>query len=95
MEKNYYVYIMASRSGVLYVGVTDNLVRRVFEHKNGLIEGFTRKYRVKKLVYFEQTNDILIAIEREKQIKRWRREKKINLIKVMNSKFRDLSGDWK
>jgi putative endonuclease len=94
MEKYYYVYIMASKSGVLYVGATNDLVRRVFGHKKELIKDFTKKYRVKKLVYFEQTSDILSAIGREKPLKKWRREKKINLVKMKNSAFRDLSEDW-
>ena len=89
-EYQYFVYIMASKSGVLYIGVTNDLQRRALEHKQGLIEGFTKKYRCKKLVYYKETDDISAAIEREKQLKRWRREKKINLIKTINPSFRDL-----
>lgn len=92
MQKNYCVYIMASESGTLYTGVTNNLERRVYEHKNELIDGFTKKYKCKKLVYFETSNDIRSAIEREKQIKKWRREKKEFLIKTLNPQWKDLAG---
>jgi putative endonuclease len=83
---------MASESGTLYTGVTNNLERRVYEHKNELIDGFTKKYKCKKLVYFETSNDIRSAIEREKQIKKWRREKKEFLIKTLNPQWKDLAG---
>jgi len=89
-EREYYVYIMSSISGVLYIGVTNNLQRRVLEHKEGVIDGFTKKYHCTLLVYFEHCDEIIVAIEREKQLKKWRREKKINLIKTLNSAFRDL-----
>jgi putative endonuclease len=73
--KEYYVYILTSkRNGTLYIGVTDNLVRRVYEHKSGLMEGFSKKYSVKTLVYYESTNDIEEAILREKRMKKWNRE---------------------
>jgi putative endonuclease len=75
---------------VIYVGVTDNLERRVFEHKNKLIDGFTKKYNAKKLIYFEYTNNINAAINRKKEIKKWRREKKNNLIESMNPKWKEL-----
>jgi len=92
--KDYYVYIMASKKdGVLYVGVTDDLKRRVFEHKNSMVEGFTKKYFVKKLVYFEQTNDTKSAIYREKQIKRWKRDWKIEMIEKINPRWRDLYNE--
>ena len=81
---------MSSISGVIYVGITNNLKRRVFEHKEGLIEGFTKKYQVKKLVYFEATNNVEVALNREKEIKKWRREKKLALIKSLNPALRDL-----
>ena len=72
--KNYYVYILASkRNGTLYIGVTNDLVKRIYEHKNNLVDGFTKKYGVHRLVYYEETRDSLRAIEREKQIKRWKR----------------------
>ncbi len=93
-EKQYYVYILASRkNGTLYVGVTNDLLRRVYEHKNDLIEGFTKKYKVHKLVYYEEINDVRIAIQREKRIKKWKREWKINLIEKLNSKWGDLYYD--
>jgi putative endonuclease len=82
---------MSSISKTLYIGVTNNLARRVKEHKEGLIKGFSSKYKTYKLVYFEHTDDISIAIEREKQLKKWRREKKVSLIEKDNSKWIDLS----
>jgi len=92
--KTYYVYILASKKdGVLYVGVTDNLVRRTYEHKNNLVEGFTSKYFVYKLIYFEETSDINSAIAREKQIKRWKRNWKIELIEKENPEWNDLYDD--
>ena len=79
MGKTYYVYLLTNwNNKVMYIGVTSNLERRVYEHKNKLVEGFTQKYNVNKLVCFESTNDVLAAIEREKQIKKWRREKKVS-----------------
>jgi putative endonuclease len=88
---NYYVYILASKkNGVLYTGVTNNLVKRVFEHKENLVEGFTKKYFVHKLVYFESTNSIESAIAREKQIKDWHRQWKIDLIEEKNPDWKDL-----
>jgi putative endonuclease len=88
---SYFVYLMTNTSGTLYTGITNNLERRVFEHKNHLIEGFTRKYNINKLVYFEETTDVTVAISREKQIKGWKREKKIALIKSINPDWEDLS----
>jgi putative endonuclease len=90
----YHVYIMASASGVLYTGVTNFLERRVLEHKQKIVEGFTKKYDVTRLVYYEPHTQIKAAIGREKQIKSWRREKKLALIRSMNPKFRDLSEDF-
>ena len=75
----------------LYIGVTNNIVKRSFEHRAGLIEGFTKKYKLKKLVYIEEYNDIKLAIVREKQLKNWHRDWKLNLIKAVNPKFDDLS----
>lgn len=92
--KDYYVYIMTNRSGTLYIGVTNDLLRRVYEHKNKLIPGFTTKYNIDRLVYFESTGDIESAIAYEKKIKGWIRSKKINLIKEQNPKWIDLSEDW-
>ena len=95
MKKTYAVYIMTNYSETsLYVGVTSNLPKRVWEHKNKVVEGFTEKYNVDKLVYFETTDSIESAIKREKQLKNWHREWKINLIKEKNPDFRDLSLDW-
>jgi putative endonuclease len=89
--RDYYVYIMSNRTHVLYIGVTNDLCRRVEEHRAGTLGGFTSKYKLRRLVYFEHTNDIRGAIEREKQLKNWRREKKIALIERMNPKWSDLS----
>ncbi|NTU98089.1 MAG: GIY-YIG nuclease family protein [Chlorobiaceae bacterium] len=89
---DYYVYILASKMhGTLYTGITNNLERRVFEHKVKLIDGFTKKYSVDKLVYFESCMDVKDAIVREKQIKGWKREKKIALIESSNPGWEDLS----
>lgn len=92
--KTYYVYIMASDSGTLYVGMTSNLKRRVYEHKTGAIAGFTCEYHVKKLLYVETFKMASGAIHREKQIKAWRREKKINLIDMANPAWDDLAFGW-
>ena len=90
-NKTYYVYIMASkRNGTLYVGVTNDLIRRVYEHKTNVGEGFTEKYRVHKLVYWEQSDDVESAIQREKQLKRWNRQWKIALIEEQNSNWEDM-----
>src|SRR3990167_6237849 len=87
----YYVYILASqRNGTLYVGVTNDLVKRIYEHKNNLVEGFTKEYNIHKLVYFEDTNDISTAIEREKKLKNWKRKWKIDLIEKSNPQWKDL-----
>ncbi len=91
LDRSYFVYILASRRhGTLYVGVTNDLVRRVFEHNSDVIEGFTKKYGVKTLVWFERTDSIEAAIEREKQIKSWNRAWKIELIEKTNRTWRDL-----
>jgi putative endonuclease len=92
--KQYYVYILTSKSGTLYTGMTNNLERRVQQHQQKIIEGFTSKYNVTRLVYYETYNNVRDAIAREKQIKSWRRSKKITLIKTMNPKWRDLSEGW-
>ncbi|NHZ85744.1 MAG: GIY-YIG nuclease family protein [Planctomycetia bacterium] len=95
MEKSYYVYILASkRNGTLYTGVTNNLERRIYEHKNNLIEGFTKKYSVHKLVYYEETNDINEALLYEKRIKKWNRTWKIRLIEQDNPGWKDLAESW-
>lgn len=93
MEKQYGVYILTNKlNTVLYVGVTSNLDRRVYEHKNKLIQGFTSRYNLNKLVYYELFSSPQDAISAEKKIKGWTRLKKINLIKQFNPDFRDLSG---
>ena len=92
-DQAYFVYIMASESGTLYVGYTSDLQKRVHEHKEGLVKGFTKKYACHKLVYYESSEDRFGALEREKQLKRWRREKKQNLIKTMNPTWKDLSDE--
>ena len=87
----YYVYILANkRNGTLYVGVTNDIKRRVYEHKNNLVEGFTKKYHLHTLVYFEETSDIKSAIEREKQLKVWKRSCKLQLIENTNPDWQDL-----
>jgi len=90
----YYVYILTNRSKTIYTGVTNDLQRRLYEHRNKMIPGFTSKYRIDKLVYFEETNDIEVAIAREKQIKGWLRAKKIALIESINPQWEDLSKEW-
>ena len=92
--KQYYVYIMTNRSGTLYTGVTNDLRRRVWQHKQKLVEGFTKRYNIMRLVYFEETPDVNAAIAREKQIKSWRREKKVALIQSGNPGWKDLSEGW-
>lgn len=91
--KNYYVYIMGNIRPTLYIGVTNDLTRRVYEHKHGLMEGFTKKYGLKKLLYFEVFDQIDDAISREKQLKHWRREWKLNLIKKTNPTLKDLYSE--
>ena len=92
--KAYYVYIMASkRNGTIYVGSTSNLVRRAYEHRQGLVEGFTKKHGVNRLVHFEQTTNARAAIQRERTIKHWRRAWKIALIEETNPQWRDLYED--
>ncbi|MDH3901063.1 MAG: GIY-YIG nuclease family protein [Gammaproteobacteria bacterium] len=89
-----YVYIMASqRNGTLYIGVTSNLIKRIYEHKNNCAEGFTKKYDVHCLVYYEETPDIVSAITREKQIKKWNRQWKIELIENNNPEWNDIYSD--
>ena len=78
----------------MYVGVTNNLERRIYEHKNKMVKGFTKKYNVSKLVYFEETQDVIAAIEREKEIKRWRRQKKDQLVNSSNPIWKDLRLEW-
>jgi len=93
-ERSYYVYIMASgKNGTLYIGVTNDLIRRVYEHKNNTIKGFTQRYKVHHLVHFEDTNEISEAIKREKQLKWWNRKWKLRLIEETNPDWRDLYDD--
>jgi putative endonuclease len=94
VEKLYFVYLLTNKNNnVLYVGLTNHLQRRVYEHKNKLVEGFTCKYNVDKLVYYETTSDVKAAIDREKEIKKWRREKKNMLIEQRNPEWIDLSSN--
>ena len=94
MSDQYYIYILASRrNGTLYIGVTSDLIKRVYEHKNNLVGGFTKKYNVHRLVYYEKTEDISSAIMREKRIKKWKRTWKIELIEKSNPEWRDLYFD--
>ena len=93
-DKVYYVYILTNKyNKVLYVGITNDLIRRTYEHKNNLVEGFTSKYNVHKLVYYDLTGDVMSAITREKQIKGWTRDKKIKLIESMNLEWKDLYNE--
>ncbi len=95
MPRSYYVYIlMNERNTTLYIGVTNNIERRLYEHMHGLVPGFTKKYNVHKLVYVEETSSAYAAISREKQLKNWHREWKLNLIKQENPTFADLSASW-
>ena len=92
---SYYVYILTNWKGnVMYIGVTNDLERRLYEHKNELVEGFTKRYHVHKLVYYEETSDVKAAIEREKQLKNWARAKKDALVETMNPMWKDLSDEW-
>jgi putative endonuclease len=93
--KTYYVYILSNKTRTIYVGVTKDLEGRVSQHKSDIQEGFTKAYRVKQLVCYEEFDNVFSAIEREKQIKGWRRSKKVALIKASNPKWQDLSKDWK
>ena len=91
----YYVYILANwNNKVIYVGVTNNLERRMYEHKNKLADGFTKRYNINKLVYFDSTTDVRAAIEREKQLKGWRRQRKNELVEKLNPTWKDLALQW-
>ncbi len=92
--RSYYVYVMTNRSGTLYIGVTNDLYRRVFEHKQGKTRGFTERYKLNRLAYYEETSDVISAISREKQMKGWLRAKKIALIESANPEWEDLSDGW-
>jgi putative endonuclease len=94
-EHRYYVYLLTNKNNnVMYVGMTNDLERRVYEHKTKMIPGFTEKYNIEKLVYFEETSDVRSALAREKEIKKWRREKKNNLVVAVNREWNDLSDGW-
>jgi putative endonuclease len=93
-QGHFYIYILASRSRVLYTGVTRDLLRRVYQHRRAEIRGFTQKYDVTRLVYFEETSSAISAFERERQIKGWSREKKLRLIESVNAGWLDLAVDW-
>jgi len=94
LQKGYFVYIMSSQRRVLYVGISSNLPRRVWQHKTGALEGFTWKYKVSQLVYYECFRNVRDAIHREKEIKGWMRQKKIALIESVNPDWKDLSVGW-
>ena len=95
MMRSYYVYILTNwNDEVMYIGMTNNLERRIQEHKQKRVAGFTARYNVNKLVYYEETNDVHVAIAREKEIKKWRREKKNNLVMTKNPEWQDLSEGW-
>jgi putative endonuclease len=93
-QHQYFVYIATNGSKTLYTGVTNDLARRMFEHRNSLVPGFTSKYRIDRLVFFETTSDVVAALAREKQIKGWRRERKVALIETDNPRWSDLSKEW-
>ena len=94
-ENAYYVYLLTNwNNKVMYVGITNNLERRIYEHKEKVVKGFTEKYNVNKLIFYEQTSDIAEALNREKEIKKWRREKKNRLVVNTNPLWRDLSEDF-
>ncbi len=92
---DYYVYILSNISRTLYVGFTSNLEKRMYEHRMKLADGFTKRYNITMLVYFEHGNDREGALTRERQIKAWRRSKKVDLIESVNPEWRDLSKDWR
>lgn len=94
VEKWFYVYIMMNRSKGFYIGVTNNLRKRVFQHKTGTFEGFTSKYKLDRLVYWEIFKDVRSAIALEKQLKRWTRLKKMQLVMTINPTWNDLASDW-
>ncbi len=92
---SYFVYIITNyNKTTLYIGVTNNLIRRMYEHRNGLVRGFSKRYQLKYLVYFEETGDVMAAIQREKNLKKWKRAWKEELINEYNSEWNDLSREW-
>ena len=93
--KRYFVYIITNKyNTVFYIGVTSDIIKRIFEHKNKLVKGFSQKYNLIKLIYFEETNDVNKAISREKQLKNWHRQWKINLVRETNPDYKDLALEW-
>src|SRR5262245_46166087 len=94
MARSYFVYILANSARMLYVGVTNDLKRRLHEHRTKAVPGYTRQYDITRLIYFEATHDIRAAIEREKKIKGWTRAKKVALIEAQNAAWADLSAGW-
>jgi len=94
IPRRLFVYILTNKSGTLYTGVTNDLERRMYEHRNHVVSGFSARYLVDRLVYFEEHNDADTAISREKQIKGWLRRKKIALVESVNPDWRDLAADW-
>jgi putative endonuclease len=94
MANTYYIYLLSNISKIIYIGVANNLERKVFEHKSMRRDGFTKKYNLHMLVYYDETDDIGRAIEREKQLKGWTRQKKVALIESINPRWKDLSKDW-
>ncbi|MEJ2697444.1 MAG: GIY-YIG nuclease family protein [Candidatus Sulfobium sp.] len=94
MKENFYVYIMASQKrGTLYIGITSNLTKRVYEHRNGIVEGFSKRYAIHRLVYYEVARDAETALSRERQMKKWNRTWKLRLIEAQNPEWRDLYDD--
>ena len=93
--KRYFVYIITNKyNTVFYIGITSDIIKRIYEHKNKLVKGFSQKYNLIKLIYFEETNDVNEAIRREKQLKNWNRQWKINLVRETNPNFKDLALEW-
>ena len=92
--RSYFVYILSSRTKRLYIGVTNNLEARVRQHKRREVEGFTSRYNIDRLVYYEETGDVWAALNREKQLKGWMRIRKLELVYEMNAEWRDLAADW-
>jgi putative endonuclease len=94
VQRKYWTYVVASNSGTLYIGMCNNIARRMFEHKSGKLEGFASKYHCNRLVYYESFDDVRKAIDREKQLKGWRRDRKIALIESLNPRWTDLAEKW-
>jgi len=95
VERRYFVYILSSKTQRLYIGVTNDLERRVAQHKRREVEGFTSRYNIDRLVYYEETNDVWVALNREKQLKGWMRIRKLELVSAMNPEWRDLAATWR